>query len=105
MIISPLQSTSLDDLPIIAMLGKRVGEQDVALHSGDAAARHRSVVFTYACFEWLYHHQSVARASFVMGFVRRDDVPWAGEVGLGRDDVLSPHISNTLIYSTNTYHF
>jgi hypothetical protein len=39
-------------------------------------------------FGWLYRHQSVARASFV----DQQDVPRAGEVGLGRDAVLTPYI-------------
>jgi hypothetical protein len=50
--------------------------QGVAPHPGDAAARHRSVPFSYACFGWLYRHQSVARASFV----DQQDVPRAEEV-------------------------
>jgi hypothetical protein len=61
--------------------------QGVASHSEDAA-RHRSVVFSYACFGWLYYHQSLPRALFV----DRQDVPRAGKVGLGRDDVLPPYI-------------
>jgi hypothetical protein len=58
--------------------------QGGASHSGNAAARHRPVVFSYACIGWLYRHQSVARTSFV----GRQDVLRAGQVGLRRDYIL-----------------
>jgi hypothetical protein len=44
-------------------------------------------------FGWLYRHQSVARASFV----DQQNVPRAGEVGLGRDAVLTPYIPSLFI--------
>jgi hypothetical protein len=95
-IISLLQSTAGHrPLQFLASIGgfahnRHAGQagwqsQGVAPHPGDAAARHRSVVFSYACFGWLYRHQSVAKTSFV----EQQDVPRAGEVGLGRDAVLT----------------